>query len=106
MVQENGVFACSSDSLQPESFVSCGVYTIRDVGCNSCSAVPRWRHADVQVVYRHPDLLRRRRLLRSANGIKFLENPAAIVSAYHAFLLQAAARALDVRHRFCWEGVH
>ena len=26
--------------------------------------------------------------------------PAAIVSAYHAFLLQVAASALDVRHRF------
>ena len=27
--------------------------------------------------------------------------PAAIVSAYHTFLLQVAASALDVRHRFC-----
>ena len=32
--------------------------------------------------------------------------PAAIVSAYHAFLLHGAASALDVRHRFWWEGVH
>ena len=32
--------------------------------------------------------------------------PAAVVSTYHAFLLQVAARALDVRHRFLWEGVH
>ena len=32
--------------------------------------------------------------------------PAAIVSAYHAFLLQIAAGALDVRHRFWWEGVY
>ncbi len=32
--------------------------------------------------------------------------PAAIVSAYHAFLLQVAASALDVRHRFWWEGVY
>ena len=32
--------------------------------------------------------------------------PAAIVSTYHAFLLQVAARALDVRHRFLWEGVY
>ena len=32
--------------------------------------------------------------------------PAAIVSTYHAFLLQVAACALDVRHRFLWEGVH
>ena len=30
----------------------------------------------------------------------------AIVSAYHTFLLQVAACALDVRHRFCWEGVY
>jgi hypothetical protein len=27
--------------------------------------------------------------------------PAAIVSSYHTFLLQIAAGALDVRHRFC-----
>ena len=32
--------------------------------------------------------------------------PAAIVSAYHTFLLQVAVGALDVRHRFCWEGVY
>jgi hypothetical protein len=32
--------------------------------------------------------------------------PATIVSAYHAFLLQVEASALDVRHRFWWEGVH
>jgi hypothetical protein len=32
--------------------------------------------------------------------------PAAIVSAYHAFLLQIATSALDVRHRFWWEGVY
>ena len=32
--------------------------------------------------------------------------PAAIVSAYHAFLLQVAASALDMRHRFWWEGVY
>jgi hypothetical protein len=39
--------------------------------------------------------------------------PAAIVSTYHAFLLQVAARTdddtpfiLDVLHRFLWEGVH
>ena len=29
-----------------------------------------------------------------------------IVSAYHTFLLQVASGALDVRHRFCWEGVY
>ena len=29
--------------------------------------------------------------------------PAAIVSAYHAFLLQVAASALDVSHRFWWD---
>ena len=32
--------------------------------------------------------------------------PGAIVSVYHAFLLQVAASALDVRHRFWWEGVY
>ena len=32
--------------------------------------------------------------------------PAAIVSAYHAFLLQIAAGALDVRHCFWWKGVY
>ena len=32
--------------------------------------------------------------------------PAAIVSTYHAFLRQVAASALDVRHRFWWEGVY
>ena len=30
--------------------------------------------------------------------------PAAIVSAYHTFLLQVAAGALDVRYRLWWEG--
>jgi len=32
--------------------------------------------------------------------------PAAIVSTYHAFFLQVAARTLDVRHRFLREGVY
>jgi hypothetical protein len=31
--------------------------------------------------------------------------PAVIVSTYHAFLLQVAARSLDVRHHFLWRRV-